>query len=96
MVEDLLLDGRYGVNIMMEELWKQLQLPSPKSTLNTLPMVDQTITKSIRPIKDLKTYIHGIPYIATFMVMKNHVLDSTYSMLLGQPWLHNACVIHDW
>jgi hypothetical protein len=30
------------------------------------------------------------------MVLKNNVLDSNYSMFLGQPWLHNACVTHDW
>jgi hypothetical protein len=36
MVEDVQLDGRYGVKIMMEELWKQLGLPSPKPTLYTL------------------------------------------------------------
>jgi hypothetical protein len=28
--------------------------------------------------------------------MKNNVLNSNHSMLLGQPWLHNAHVIHDW
>jgi len=28
--------------------------------------------------------------------MKNNVLDSSYSMLLGQSLLHNACVTHDW
>jgi hypothetical protein len=28
--------------------------------------------------------------------MKNNVLDSNYSMLLSQPWLHNAHVTHDW
>jgi len=58
--------------------------------------VDQTITKLVGLIKDLKIHIHGIPYIVMFMVMKNNVLDSNYSMLLGQPWLCNACVIHDW
>jgi hypothetical protein len=59
-------------------------------------MADQTITKPIGHINDLKIYIHGIPCIVTFMVMKNNVLDSNYSMLLGQPWLCNACVTHDW
>jgi hypothetical protein len=59
-------------------------------------MADQTITKLVKFIKDLKIHIHGISYIATFMIMKNNVLDSTYSMLLGQPWLHNAHVTHDW
>jgi len=28
--------------------------------------------------------------------MKNNVLDSNYSMLLSQPWLHNARITHDW
>jgi hypothetical protein len=28
--------------------------------------------------------------------MKNNVLDYNYSMLLGQPWLCNAHVTHDW
>jgi hypothetical protein len=59
-------------------------------------MADQTITKPIGLIKDLKIHIHGIPYIATFMIMKNNVFDFTYSMLLGRPWLRNACVTHDW
>ncbi len=59
-------------------------------------MVDQTITKPIRFIKDLKIHIHGIPYIITFTLMKNNVLDSSSSMLLSWPWLCNTCVIHDW
>jgi hypothetical protein len=28
--------------------------------------------------------------------MKNNVLDSNCSMLLHQPWLHNAHATHDW
>jgi hypothetical protein len=60
-------------------------------------MVDQSITKLVRLIiKDIKIQIHGILYIITFMVMKKKNLDSTYSMLLNWPWLHNALIIHDW
>jgi hypothetical protein len=95
MVEDVLLDGRLDVNIMIEELQKWLGLPSPKLTPYILWMVDQTITKPIVLIKDLKIHIHGISYIAMFTVMKNNVLDSTYFMLLSQPWLSNAFVTHD-
>jgi hypothetical protein len=59
-------------------------------------MADQTIAKPTGFIKDLKIHIHGIPYIAMFTIMKDIVLDSNYSMLLGRPWLRNACVTHDW
>ncbi len=47
-------------------------------------------------IKDLKTYVHGIPYITTFTIFQNSVVDSSYSMLLGRPWLRDAKVAHDW
>jgi hypothetical protein len=59
-------------------------------------MANQTIIKPIGLIKDLKIHIHKIPYNATFTIMKNNVLDSSYSMLLGRPWLCNARIIHDW
>jgi hypothetical protein len=58
-------------------------------------MVDQSLMKLVGIIGDLKIHIHGIPYIATFIIMQNNVLDGSYSMLLSQPWLRNAKVIHD-
>jgi hypothetical protein len=59
-------------------------------------MVDQTTTKLVGFIKDLKIYLHVIPYITTFIVFQNSVVDSSYSMLLGRPWLRDAKVAHDW
>jgi hypothetical protein len=59
-------------------------------------MVDQTLTKLVGMIRDLKIHIHGIPYIVAFIVMKNNVLDASYSLLLGSPWLHNVKVTYDW
>jgi hypothetical protein len=58
-------------------------------------MANQTLTKSIGLIQNLKVLIHGILYIVTFIVMKNNVLDASYSMLLGCPWLQDAKVTHD-
>jgi hypothetical protein len=45
---------------------------------------------------DLKIFVHGILYIVTFTVINKNVLDSSYSMLLGCPWLRDAKVSHDW
>jgi hypothetical protein len=63
LVEDVLLDGWSMFNIIINDLLKKLGLPTPRLTLYTLQMVDQTITKPIGLIKDLKIHIHGIPYI---------------------------------
>ncbi len=71
-------------------------LPKPKPRPHNLRMVDQTTTKLVGFIKDLKIYLHVIPYITTFIVFQNSVVDSSYSMLLGRPWLRDAKVAHDW
>jgi hypothetical protein len=58
-------------------------------------MVDQTIAKPLGLIKDLQIFVHGIPYTITFIVINNNVIDSSYSMLLGCPWLRDVKVSHD-
>jgi hypothetical protein len=37
-------------------------------------MVDKTTTKLVGLIKDLRMYVHNIPYIATFTVLQNIVV----------------------
>jgi hypothetical protein len=59
-------------------------------------MANQTTTKLMGLIRDLKIYVHGIPYITTFTILQNSVVDFSYSMLLGRPWLKDAKVAHDW
>jgi hypothetical protein len=59
-------------------------------------MANQNMTKPLGIIRNLKIQIHGIPYVATFIVLQNNVVDSSYSMLLGRPWLKDAKVTHDW
>jgi hypothetical protein len=73
-----------------------LGLPKPKPAPYNLKMADQTITKPMGSIKDLKIYVHGIPYITTFTILQNSVVDSSYSMLLGKPWLRDVKVVDDW
>ncbi len=95
-IEDVLLDGGSRINIIMEQLILRLGLPKPKPTPYNLRMAYQTTTKLMGFIKDLKIYVHGIPYIITFTVLRNSVVDFSYSMLLGRPWLKDVKVAHDW
>jgi hypothetical protein len=68
-IEDVLLDGWSGVNIIIENLKIRLGLPKLKPILYSLRMANQTTTKSIGLIKILRMYVHGIPYIATFPIL---------------------------
>jgi len=73
----------------------RLGIPTPKPTPYNLRMAYQTTIKPIKLIRDLKIYVHGIPYITTFNVLQNSVVDSSYSMLLGRPWLRDVKMAHD-
>jgi hypothetical protein len=94
--EDVLLDGKFKVDIIIKGLCVQLGLSKPKLTPYNLHMAHQTIFKSLSLIKDLQIHVHGIPYTITIIVIKSNVLNSTHSMLLGRPWLKDAKVAHNW
>jgi hypothetical protein len=91
-----LLDGGFKVNIIIKQLKLRLGLSKRNLTPYNLRMADQTTTKPMGLIRNLNIYVHGIPYITTFIALHNSVVDSSYSMLLGRPWLKDAKVAHDW
>jgi len=35
-------------------------------------------------------------FIITFTILQNNVVDSSYSMVLGRPWLKDVKMTHDW
>ncbi len=59
----------------------------PKPTPYNLQIVDQTTTNLMGLIGKLKMYVHGISYVTTFTIPYNSVIDYSYSMLLGRPWV---------
>jgi len=74
----------------------RLGLLKPKPAPYDMRMANQRTTKLMGLIKNLKIYVHGIPYITTFTIFQNNVVDYNYSMLLGRPWLKDAKIVHDW
>jgi hypothetical protein len=94
-IEDVLLDEGANVNIIIENIIRKLCLPNLNQPHTHLRMANHNMTKPLRIIKNLNIHIHGIPYVATFNVLQNNVVDSNYFMLLGKPWLRYAKVTHD-
>ena len=95
-VDDVLLDGGLGANVITEEERCRLRLLKPSPTPFNLKMANGAIAKPIGLLRDVKIHIHGIPYIVTLIVIDCQTIKSDYSMVLGRPWLRNAKVIHDW
>ncbi len=92
----MFLDGGFGNNIITKKSKVQLGMSKPKLAPYNMRMGNETITKPLGLIKDLKIIVHGIPYVVTFIVIHNIVLDSDYLILLGHPWLKDVKVSHDW
>ncbi len=59
-------------------------------------MVDQTTTKPVGLINELKICVHDIPNIIMFIILQNNLIDFSYSMLLRRPWLKDAKMAYDW
>ncbi len=93
-VEIVLLNGGFGVNIMTNELKLKFGLQLAKAKPYHLRMANQTTTKLLSLIKSFKIAIDGTPYIFTFTIM-NNLLDASYSMLMGKPWLRDAKISHE-
>jgi hypothetical protein len=69
LVEDVLIDGGASVNIIIENLKTKLGLPKPRLAPYHLKMANQSMTRPLGIIINLKILIHGIPYI-TFIIFK--------------------------
>ncbi len=95
-IDDVLINGGSRLNIIIENVRVQLGLLKPDPTSYNLCMANQTIAKPLGLIRDLKIFVHGIPYIVTFTIINNNVLHFNYSMLLGRPWLKDAKISHNW
>jgi len=95
-IEDVLLDGDSGVNIITEKLRVQLGLSKPKLAPYNLHLAYQTIAKPLGLIKDLRILVHGIPYVVTFTIIQNSLLNSSHFVSLSCPWLRDVKVSHDW
>jgi hypothetical protein len=94
-VEDVLLDEKASVNIITKNLKTKLNLPKPRPVPYHFKMVDHSMIRPLGIIRNLNIHIHGIPYVATFTVLQNNVVNFNYSMLLGRFWLRDAKVTHD-
>jgi hypothetical protein len=92
----VLLNGGFGINIITGQVRLRLRLLKPKLAPYHLRMVNQTTTKLVGLIRNLKIYVHDILYIVMFTILQNNVVDSSYFILLDRPWLRDTKVAHDW
>jgi hypothetical protein len=84
-LQNVLLDGGSGVNMITEEERLRLGLPASQAAPYRLRMADQTVVEPVGLIRNIKIHIHGIPYFISLTVICNTKVNDAYSMLLGRP-----------
>jgi hypothetical protein len=60
-IKDVLLDGESRINIIIEKLRLKVGLPKCKHAPYDLRMANQTTTKLVGLIRNLKIYVDDIP-----------------------------------
>ncbi len=84
-VEDVLIDGGASANFITKNLKTRLGLSKPRLAPYHFKMADHSMTRPLGIIQISKIHIHGNPYIATFTIWKNSLVNFNYYMLIRRP-----------
>jgi hypothetical protein len=96
-IPNVLLDGGSGVNIITDTLMRKLGIEKQLEVAPfTIKMADQRKVTPLGIIKNLKINIGGLTFKITVTVIKMENQENNSSMVLGRPWLKQACAKHDW
>ncbi|KAH7284690.1 hypothetical protein KP509_34G066600 [Ceratopteris richardii] len=90
------LDSGAAVNLMIECMMKALGSTQLEDTPMSLQMADQTQVKPAGLIQKVPTIIGGIEFSVDYLVLRPRSIETTFSILLGRPWLMQAECVHDW
>jgi len=77
-----LLNGGFRINIITKKPREKFIFNSQTNSYK-FKMLYQTTIKQVGLVKDLKIHIHGIPYILSFVVIDNNVIDVSFYILLA-------------
>ena len=91
-----IVDGGSGINIISHKLYNEWNLPPMEPAPFTIKLADQSKVAPLGLVKNVPVRIAGIRFLVAFVVMTLPSHSSSYSILLGRPWLRAASVMHDW
>ncbi|KAH7332358.1 hypothetical protein KP509_20G083800 [Ceratopteris richardii] len=89
------LDSGAAVNLMIEYMMKALGLTQVEDTPMSLRMADQTQVKPAGLIRNVQNIVGGIEFSVDYLVVRPRSTETTFSILLGRPWLMQADCVHD-
>ena len=92
-VNNVVIDGGAGVNIMAEHTRRNLGITDMKEAPFRVRMADQRVVQPLGLVENIQVKAGGAKFSVSFLVLD---VGDAYSMLLGRPWLKVAEALHDW
>ena len=89
------IDGRSGINLMLEDTTFDLGYTSFEVTNQVLRMADQSRVVPVGRLSQVPTLIGEVTYLLNYIIIRVSV-GRPFLMLLGRPWLYSAEVVVDW
>ena len=47
-------------------------------------------------MQGIKTIVAGLEFIVNYLVVRPYSYGASFPILVGQPWLLQACCVHNW
>ena len=91
-----IVDGGSGINIISRKLYDEWNLPKMEEAPFSIKLADQSRVSPLGLVKNVPVRIAGVRFLAAFVLMNLPPHSSSYSILLGRPWLKAAALMHDW
>ena len=89
------VDGRFGVNLMLESTAFDLGYTTFEETDQILQMADQSRVVPAGRLSQIPTRIGKVTYLQNFVIIRVGT-ERPFPMLQGRPWLYSAKVLVDW
>ena len=91
-----IVDGGSGVNIISRETYDKWGLPPLEKAPYTIKLADQSRVTPVGLARDVPVRLAGVRFVMSFAVMDLPQHSSSFSALLGRPWLRAVAALHDW
>eukprot|EP01018_Ginkgo_biloba_P002153 Gb_15490 [translate_table: standard] len=94
-IHKTIIDGGSSVNVIPSSTWEQLGKPPMNLAYYSIKLANQLKIRPIGVLQNVPVMVEGITMSQEF-AMVEMTTNTTYTTLIGRPWLYDTHAIQDW